>query len=243
MISYTISYTMVYQMLNIWIWAGQTSLDVCLWCHVTWTTTQSIQFLVASGARSQKKLQQILDPTVGLGAGCSKSTCGSELWKDLSSSNLCGASCGIAQKEGARARGADTLRRKSDRAWAKGASATKWMALTECYIVSNIKPDMLWHDLRYQTSVRPSISYTISKCVCSISKAWNLDVGYPVLDVRYRRWVTLDIEQSDLQYRTPSISTYDIEGATWISNEHSILKSLISNVTFDKLISKVQHSI
>jgi hypothetical protein len=70
------------------------------------TATQSIQFLAASGVRSQRKLQQILDPTVGLGVGCSKSTCGCgrPLWrygKNLSSSNLCGTSCGIAQKEGA----------------------------------------------------------------------------------------------------------------------------------------------
>jgi hypothetical protein len=42
--SYTISYTIVYQMFDVWNWAGQTvtSLDVCLWFHVTWTATQSI---------------------------------------------------------------------------------------------------------------------------------------------------------------------------------------------------------
>ncbi len=39
-------------------------------------STQSIQFLTASGVRSQRKLQRIQDPSTGLGAGCSKSTCG-----------------------------------------------------------------------------------------------------------------------------------------------------------------------
>jgi hypothetical protein len=37
---------------------------------------QTIPFLTASGVRSQGKLQRIQDPTAGLGAGCSKSTCG-----------------------------------------------------------------------------------------------------------------------------------------------------------------------
>ncbi len=58
---------------------------------------------------------------------------------------------------------------------------------------------------------RPSISYTISTYdievfFFSISKSWNLDIGDPVIDVRYRRWVTFDIKQWDLRYRTPLIS-------------------------------------
>jgi hypothetical protein len=61
-----------------------------------------------------------------------------------------------------RARGAETLRRRRDVAWAKGASAQQWMTLGECYIVYDIDPDILWHDLRYRKWERPSISYTIS---------------------------------------------------------------------------------
>jgi hypothetical protein len=55
-------------------------------------------------------------------------------------------------------------------------------------------------DIKRQCDLRYRIQYqhTISKCVCPISKACNLDIGYPVLDVRYRRLVTLDIEPSDL---------------------------------------------
>jgi hypothetical protein len=52
--------------------------------------------------------EQILDPTVGLGAGCSKSTygCGGPLaaqWRygRTFPRQICGASCGIAQREGA----------------------------------------------------------------------------------------------------------------------------------------------
>jgi hypothetical protein len=69
-------------------------MDVCLGFRVTCTATQSTQILAASGVRSQRNLQQILDPTVRLGAGYVDAA----LRKDLSSSNLCGASCGIAQK-------------------------------------------------------------------------------------------------------------------------------------------------
>jgi hypothetical protein len=44
---------------------------------------------------------EVYDPKAGLLADFSKSTCVDVmLWKDLSSSNLCGSSCGIAQKEG-----------------------------------------------------------------------------------------------------------------------------------------------
>jgi hypothetical protein len=120
--------------------------------------------------RSQRKLQQILDPIVGLGAGCSKSTYGygamegpffvKSLWSKLW--NCAKRGCRIQQES--RARGAETLRSKSGRAWAKSASAPQWMTLAECYIVYDIEPDMLWYDLRYRTSQsdRPSISYTIS---------------------------------------------------------------------------------
>ncbi len=46
-----------------------------------------------------------------------------------------------------RARGTETLRRRRDEAWAKGASPPQWMTLGECYVVYDIEPDMLWHDM------------------------------------------------------------------------------------------------
>jgi hypothetical protein len=159
-------------------------MDVCLWFHVTWTATQSIQFLEALGVtwRSQRKLQQILDPTVGLGAGCSKSTCGcgamegpflvkslrSKLW------NCARRGCRIQQES--RARGAETLQRKSDRAWAKGASAPQWTILAECYIVSDIQVDPDMYDMTFDIKRQCGLLYRIrhhhtiskSRCVCSI---------------------------------------------------------------------------
>jgi hypothetical protein len=173
---------LVYPMFDIWNWAGhnwQTSLAVCLWFHVTWTTAQSIQFFAASAVRSQRKLQQILDPTVGLGAGCSKSTCGCGamegpflvkfLWIKLWNC----AKRGCMNQQESRARGAETLRRKRDRAWAKGASALQWMILAECYFVSDIVLDMyeMTFDIKRQCDLQYRIRYqhTISKCVCPIS--------------------------------------------------------------------------
>ncbi len=61
------------------VWYLKLGRDVCAnGFHATRTATQSIQFLTASGVRPRRKLQhwQIQDPTVGLGAGCSKRTCG-----------------------------------------------------------------------------------------------------------------------------------------------------------------------
>ncbi len=131
---------------------------------------KSIQFLTASGVRSQRKLHQILDPTVGLGAGFSKSTkelsfisnrqrlkegtfCASELAgiearparsgraeyeintygcgameehflvKSLWSKRLNCAKRGCRIQQESRTRGAETLWRMSDRAWATGAPA------------------------------------------------------------------------------------------------------------------------
>ncbi len=136
-----------------------------------------------------------------------KSLC-SKLW------NCAKRGCWIQQES--RARGAETLRRKSDRVWAKGSSAQQWMILAECYIVSNIEPDMfdMTFYIERQCDLRYCIryQYTISMCVCSISKSWNLDIGEPVINVRYRILVTFDIEQWDLGCRTPLILICDIEG-------------------------------
>jgi hypothetical protein len=46
-----------------------------------------------------------------------------------------------------RSRGAETLRRRRDAAWAKGASARQSMTLGECYIVYDIEPDILTFDI------------------------------------------------------------------------------------------------
>jgi phosphoribosyl-AMP cyclohydrolase len=46
-----------------------------------------------------------------------------------------------------RARGAETLRRRREAAWAKGASAPQWMTLGECYIVYDIDSDILLFDI------------------------------------------------------------------------------------------------
>ncbi len=139
-----------------------------------------------------------------------------------------------------RTRGAETLRRRRDAAWAKGVSAPQWMTLGECYIVYDIGCDILWYVLRYRTSDWPSISQTISTCdieqclidiegmkpryrqPCSwssISKVWNL--RYRMIQVRPSISNTFDI---DIRYRRFKTS---------ISNEHSISTSSISNVTFD----------
>jgi hypothetical protein len=120
--------------------------DVRVWFHATWTATQSIPFLTASGVRSQRKLQQILDPTVGLGASGSKSTCGfgamegpslfKSLWSKLWNCAKRGCTGRIQQES--KARGAETLWHKSDRAWAKGASAPQW--ITARVVTDSLKP-------------------------------------------------------------------------------------------------------
>jgi hypothetical protein len=126
-----------------------------------------------------------------------------------------------------RARGAETLRRRRDAAWAnpEAASAPQWMTLGECYIVYDIEHDILWHDLRYRTSrlERPSISYTILTCDTSIERSWCLfDMEGMKLDPRlgYQQpfqdsWPSIS-KVCDLQVRyriiRPSISnTFDID--------------------------------
>ncbi len=93
---------------------------------------------------------------------------------------------------------------------------------------------ILWHDLRYRTSERPSILYTISTCDIE---------GYRRHEtlISTSPFMTFDIEGFDLRYRIirPSISnTFDIDilyqrCKTPISNAHSISKSSMSNVTID----------
>ncbi len=172
--------------------------------------------------RSQRKLQQILDPTVGLGAGCSKSTCGcgamegpflvKSLWSKLW--NCAKRGCRIQQESRT-----VVLRLFSARVIEPGQrelplrSEWHWLNAISYTISNPICYDMTFNierqiDLRY----RIRYQHKISNCVCSISKAWNFDIRYPVNDLRYRSLVIFDIEQSDLWYRTPSISTYDIEG-------------------------------
>jgi hypothetical protein len=72
-------------------------------CYLTGNSVNTIprSFRGKMILRFQRKLQQFLDPTVGLGVGCGNQHVDVALWKDLSSSNLYGARCGIAQKEGA----------------------------------------------------------------------------------------------------------------------------------------------
>jgi hypothetical protein len=90
---------------------------------------QSIPFLTASGVRSQGKLQRNQDPTAGLGAGFSKSTCGCGaikgpflvkfLWIKLW--NCARRGCRNPWLVALRLFGAGLGR--SDAAWEKGASA------------------------------------------------------------------------------------------------------------------------
>jgi hypothetical protein len=136
------------------------------------------------------------------------------------------------------ARGAETLQRRRDAAWAKGVSAPQWMTLGGWYIVCNIESDILWHDLRCRTSERPSISYTIPTC----------DIERCLFDIegmkpRYRQpysWPSI-LKVCDHRYRIirPLISyTFAIDiryrrCKTSISNAHSISKSSIWNVTLD----------
>ncbi len=199
-----------------------------------------MQFLTASGVRSQGKLQRIQDPTAGICCWIGSRHFEINMWmwrygmtfpRQISVDQAVEFRKKRAQES--RARGAETLRRRRDAAWAKGASAPQWITLGECYIVYDIDPDMLWHDLRYWTSERPSISYTISL----------YDIEGCLFDIegmkpRYRQpyswpWIS---KVCDLRYRvirpTPSISTYDIEGAKRryrISIRYRMFRS-ISNV-------------
>ena len=106
-IRYRIQYQVRYRVRCLIFHYGQPlRADFCLpWTEMLQMSTQSIQFLTASGVRSQGKLQQIQDPTLGRqrdwGPAVRNQHVDVALWKDVSSSNLCGSSCGIPQAEGA----------------------------------------------------------------------------------------------------------------------------------------------
>ncbi len=70
-------------------------------CYLNGNSVNTIPHCFRGKIPGQGKLQRIQDPTTGLGAGCSNQHVDVALWKDLSSSNLCGSSCGIAQEEAA----------------------------------------------------------------------------------------------------------------------------------------------
>jgi hypothetical protein len=126
-----------------------------------------------------------------------------------------------------------------------------WMALNAIsYTLSNgFEPDMLWHNLRYRTSERPSISYTISTCdierfmfdIEGLKPRYQQPCSWPSIskvgDFRY--WIirpsisnTFDIVIWYWRYKTSISNEHSISKSS-ISNEHSILKSSISNVTLD----------
>ncbi len=95
------------------------------------------------------------------------------LWNDLSSLNLCGSSCGIPQKEGSRARGAETLQHRHDAAWAKRElplrSEWHWVnaiSLLSYTISTAIFYDITFNierviDLRYRIQYQHTISINV----------------------------------------------------------------------------------
>jgi hypothetical protein len=119
---------------------------------------------------------------------------------------------------------------------------SEWHRLTAISysILNEFEPNMydMTSDIECQCDLQYCLWYqhTITKCACSTSKSWNLDISNPVYD---HKFVTVNIEQWDLRYRTPSISnTFDIDiqyrrCRTLISYEPTISKSSMSNVTFD----------
>ncbi len=69
-------------------------------------------------------------------------------------------------------------------------------------------------DIEREKSHRYRIQYqrTISKMKLRVSsERRNFDIDRPFRDLRYRWYVTFDIEKCDLRYRTPSMLIYDIE--------------------------------